>query len=248
MEGQGYIHLQSKHLQKPMQPCMYGRTEVQSFKFGCGACHDRAPVDADACSNAREHMAAELARALEGAPPPGLAPDVVSLVCPTAMIARWEPESRNRASYDGVVAMVGGPDHRYLPEHEHPDLQLSVHFGQTSNIRLTAPSEPHTGEWKDGERVAVVLLSPALLAQAADDLVRRGPCAFRSGSYARDDLIRELARAVMNEFSSPFSTPNRRLYFESIKFSRPRGTRLRRGVRALAFEGPTCRAPGRSLV
>ena len=135
------------------------------------------------------------------------------------MIQRWEPEARNRASYGGFVGMSGGPARRFLPQHEHPDLQLTVHFGRRGFVRLIAPLEPHAGAWDEGERVTVLLLSPALLAEAADDLVRRGSCAIRSRDLAPDALVRELARAVLRELDRPAPGPNRRLYFESVGYT-----------------------------
>ncbi len=135
-----------------------------------------------------------------------------------SVIPAWEPGPSNRASYDGVVASVGGPDSRYLPEHAHPDLQLSVHFGGTSSVRVIAPWEPHAGGWEPGEYVTVLLLSPALLAEVADDVVR-GPWTFRSGSHPEDRLAHELGRAVWAGFADPLSIIDRRLYLESIAYT-----------------------------
>ena len=112
--------------------------------------------------------------------------------------------------------MSGGPDRRHLPEHEHPDVQLSVRFGERTSTTLVAASEPHSGSWDEGERVVVVLLSPALLEEAVDDLVYRGYAGIRSQRCIQDELIEGLAGAILREFLSPHSLPNRRLYFESI--------------------------------
>lgn len=116
------------------------------------------------------------------------------------------------------MASVGGPDSRHLPEHAHPDLQLSVHFGRSSSVRVIAPWEPHAGGWAHGEYVSVVLLSPALLAEVADD-VARGRWSFRSGSHPDDRLAHELGRAVWAAVADPFSVLDRRLYLESIGYT-----------------------------
>jgi AraC family transcriptional regulator len=137
---------------------------------------------------------------------------------PDSMIP-WERATENCASYGGFVAMTGGPQGRSLPEHEHPDLQTSVHFDRATDVHLIASGQPHSGGWQDGERVAVLLLSPALLAEALDDLSFRGTGAIRSQNCASDGLIRELARTTMNELDRLVALPNRRLYFECVGFT-----------------------------
>src|SRR4051794_31471873 len=77
--------------------------------------------------------------------------------------SRWAPDARNRASYGGFVGMRGGPSRQWLPEHEHPELQISVHFGETPRSKLIEPFQPHAGGWDDGETVAVMLLAPPLI-------------------------------------------------------------------------------------
>lgn len=134
------------------------------------------------------------------------------------MIPAWEPGPSNRASYGGVVASVGGPDSGHLPEHAHPELQLSVHFGRSSSVRVIAPWEPHVGGWSHGEYVAVVLLSPALLAEVADDVVRGG-WRFRSGSHPDDRFAHELGREVWAAIADPFPVLDRRLHLESIGYT-----------------------------
>jgi AraC family transcriptional regulator len=138
---------------------------------------------------------------------------------PAYSIISWERAAQNCASYGGFVAMTGGPHGRSLPEHEHPDLQISVHFNRTTDVQLIASAQPHSGGWQDGERVAVLLLSPALLAEAMDDLSYRGVGAIRSQNCATDGLIRELARAAMIELDRPAALPNRRLYFECLGYT-----------------------------
>ena len=132
------------------------------------------------------------------------------------MDRQWRPERGNRVAYDGFVAMVGGPDGRYLPEHEHAELQITVRFGARRTVQLVEPHEPHRGGWPDGTRLAVMLLSPQMLAEAVDDVARRSACTIRSGSHPRDALLRELGREVAIELTQPQSAPNRRLYFEAM--------------------------------
>jgi len=133
-----------------------------------------------------------------------------------AVVRQWRPERGNRIDYNGFVAMVGGPEGRYLPEHAHDELQVTVRFGPHRTVQLVEPHEPHRGGWPDGERLAVMLLAPAVLAEAVDDVVRRGACTIRSGSHPRDALVRELGRAVAIELTRPHGAPNRRLFFEGI--------------------------------
>jgi len=130
---------------------------------------------------------------------------------------QWHPDRGNRLAYEGFVAMVGGPDGRYLPEHTHAELQIMVRFGgPRRTVQLVEPHEPHRGGWSDGERLAVMLLAPALLAEAVDEVALSSVCTIRSGSHPRDALLRELGRAVAIELTRPQGTPNRRLFFEAI--------------------------------
>jgi AraC family transcriptional regulator len=115
--------------------------------------------------------------------------------------------------------MVGGPEARRLREHAHEDLQISVHLARSASIRLTEPAQPHAGGWTSGERVAVMLLTPELIAETADDVIVRGPLGFRSADHSGDRLIRELAHAIVTEFSAPAFGANRRLYVESIGYT-----------------------------
>jgi len=57
----------------------------------------------------------------------------------TAVARQWRPERGNRVAYDGFVAMVGGPEGRYLPEHAHADLQITVRFGPRRTVQLVEP-------------------------------------------------------------------------------------------------------------
>jgi AraC family transcriptional regulator len=131
----------------------------------------------------------------------------------------WERAPHNCAGYGGFVAMTGGPDARCLPEHEHPDLQISVHFNRAPDVQLIASAQPHSGGWQECERVAVMLLSPALLAEAVDDLSYRAVGAIRTQNCNTDGLIRELARTTMNELDRLVAFPNRRLYFECVGYT-----------------------------
>ncbi len=114
--------------------------------------------------------------------------------------------------------MVGGPEAGHLPEHAHADVQLTVHLGRTQKVQLIEPGAPHTGRWDAGTRVSVMLLAPTMIAEAADDLVRSGRPRFHSIHDTDDALVRELARAVLTEFTRP-ARPSRRLYFESIGYA-----------------------------
>lgn len=135
------------------------------------------------------------------------------------MSTTWQPDPRNRVTYGGFVAMVGGPRAGRLREHAHEDLQVTVRFARSVSVRLTEPVEPHTGGWSAGERVAVMLLAPTLIAETADDVLARGRPGFRSGEHPRDGLIGELARAIVTELASPTLGANRRLYIESIGYA-----------------------------
>jgi hypothetical protein len=54
-----------------------------------------------------------------------------------------KPHARNRVACSGFVVMSGVPDRQYLPEHEHPELQLTARFGSTAAATLIRPFEPH---------------------------------------------------------------------------------------------------------
>jgi AraC-like DNA-binding protein len=130
----------------------------------------------------------------------------------------WERTSNNSASYGGFVAMIGGPQGRHLAEHEHSDLQLSVHFFRATPVNIIAPMQPHSGGWREGERVAVLLLSPTLLDEAIDDLSWRGTGLIHS-QRCQDTFTFELAAAVTKELDSNLVLPNRQLYFEGIGYA-----------------------------
>jgi len=67
-------------------------------------------------------------------------------VAQDTVVARpWRPERGNRVAYGGSVAMVGGPDGRYLPEHARADLPIPVRFGSRRTAQLVEPHAPHCG-------------------------------------------------------------------------------------------------------
>ena len=146
-------------------------------------------------------------------------PDAVaSRFQPQEQISKWESDRANRLSCGGFDVMSGGPRRQYLPEHQHPDVQLSVYFGKRNFTKVIAALEPHSGAWDDGERVVVFLLSPELLGETVDDLAYRG-CADIRTQNCKDEVVEALAQAVLRELASASPLPGRRLYFESIGYA-----------------------------
>ena len=105
---------------------------------------------------------------------------------------------------------VVGPTGMGIPEHEHPEIQISMTFdaqsprGKTKSIRdfpghfsLHPSGMPH-GRNSDGAESLATVFSQAYIEQAADELLRRSsseivstPCAFDPVILAMGKVLRE---------------------------------------------------------
>ena len=101
----------------------------------------------------------------------------------------------------------------HLPEHEHDDLQVGIHFtARRGRSRIGLGEEPsffylipsrkaHTGGWEDGSEVVVVLLAPAQMEQAAERPVRLDREISRT-ECSLDSVIQAIGSTLRREFYS----------------------------------------------
>jgi hypothetical protein len=99
----------------------------------------------------------------------------------------------------------------HLPEHEHDEIQVGIHFkaprGTTgiglneepSFFTLIPSRKPHVGQWEDGSEVVVLLLGPAQMEQAAERCFRLNQGA-RGTACSLDPVIQAIGSTLRREF------------------------------------------------
>src|SRR5919201_4911161 len=124
----------------------------------------------------------------------------------------WKPTRRTRVELPGLCVMHGGPTGMYLPEHQHPEVQVQARFhparetpdspreGMPRSFRLIPSGQPHRGEWPDGCEVVVVLISRVLLEKGASELQRKPSAELSQVSCSVDPIVHSIASTVLHEF------------------------------------------------
>jgi AraC family transcriptional regulator len=125
----------------------------------------------------------------------------------------WQPTRQNRVVAAGMSVMHGGPAGMGLPEHEHSEIQIGMHFvaqemSGTPQLTSDAPSyfslipsgKPHVGGWGDGSEVVVTLLSKEQVERAAGELLRSSACEILSAPCAFDPVILAMGTVLRREF------------------------------------------------
>jgi AraC family transcriptional regulator len=135
----------------------------------------------------------------------------------------WEPTEDTVFSLRDVSVLRGGPEAATLPEHSHPEVQVSVHFqpiaknrseGGAVHAHLYASNQPHSGGWRQGWQVVVFQLSQQMLAQAADELFTGATFEIRPFNAGREKLFEEMAYIMLREFAQPDGIS--RFYTEAV--------------------------------
>jgi AraC family transcriptional regulator len=104
--------------------------------------------------------------------------------------------------------MHGGPEARSLPEHEHREAQIEVHFRANENsvapvdTELIPPGRPHVGGWEAGSEVIVMLIPPAAFERVADEILVRSKFNVLDQRIASEPLVQQLALSLRNQFRS----------------------------------------------
>lgn len=106
---------------------------------------------------------------------------------------------------------VVGPTEMGIPEHEHPEVQISMTFvaqsplGMTKGIRdfpthfsLHPSGMPH-GRKSDGDESLATVFSKAYMEQAADELLRRSSSKIVSAPCAVDPVILAMGKVLRGE-------------------------------------------------
>ncbi len=124
----------------------------------------------------------------------------------------WKPERHTRIDLPDLCFMHGGPTGMQVPEHEHTENQLALHFLSQGENRQLGPAElpaflklipsgkPHVGGWAGGNEVIVVLLGQQYLAKAKDELLLSSPSAIMDVDYAIDPVLQALGTTLRREF------------------------------------------------
>lgn len=131
--------------------------------------------------------------------------------CPSPRI--WMPTHQNRIVFPEMQVMHGGPIGMRLPQHEHPEIQIGMHFVSpliSSSVISDFPSyfslipsgKPHVGQWRDGSEVVVTLLSKTQVERASDELLRSSSSEIVSAPCAVDPVMLSLGNLLRREFLS----------------------------------------------
>jgi AraC family transcriptional regulator len=125
----------------------------------------------------------------------------------------WKPTRQNCLVAAEMTVMHGGPIGMKLQEHEHPDIQVGMHFvcpricGNSQPARdiptyfsLIPSGKPHVGGWQDGSEVVVTLLSRAQLERAAGELLRLSRFEILSAACAVDPVLLAMGSVLRREF------------------------------------------------
>jgi AraC family transcriptional regulator len=124
----------------------------------------------------------------------------------------WTPERHTRIDLPDLCFMHGGPTGMQLPEHEHTEVQLDLHFlseGEHRQVvtaespaflKLIPSGKPHVGRWADGNEVVVVLLGHEYVAKARDELLLSSPSTIMEVDCAVDPVIQALGTTLRREF------------------------------------------------
>jgi hypothetical protein len=133
----------------------------------------------------------------------------------SAATQTWTPTLQNRIVFPEMQVMHGGPIGMRLPEHEHADIQVGMHFVSQhtpqgphiindlpSYFSLIPSGKPHVGQWRDGAEVVVTLLSKTQVERASDELLRSSSSEILSAPCAGDPVILSLGSVLRREFLS----------------------------------------------
>jgi len=127
--------------------------------------------------------------------------------------------------------MHGGPVGMRLPEHQHVETQLEVHFGRPSgekslplsampylpkDMELIPARRPHVGGWDDDSEVIVVLIPPLVFERAADELLVRPKFVILNHKCDAEPFISQIMSSLRSQFHSPFGVS--KLYVESAGY------------------------------
>ena len=127
--------------------------------------------------------------------------------------------------------MHGGPVGMRLPEHQHVETQLEVHFGRPSgekslplsampylpkDMELIPARRPHVGGWDDDSEVILVLIPPLVFERAADELLVRPKFVILSHKCDAEPFISQIMSSLRSQFHSPFGVS--KLYVESAGY------------------------------
>jgi AraC family transcriptional regulator len=107
--------------------------------------------------------------------------------------------------------MHGGPAAMRLPEHQHVETQVEVHF--PGEMEILAPGRRHIGEWEAGSEVIVVLIPPIAFERAADEILVRQQFRIEDRLFDGEAFLQSIASTLRNQFHSPVGVS--RLFLES---------------------------------
>jgi hypothetical protein len=107
---------------------------------------------------------------------------------------------------------VIGPVDMRLPEHEHPEVQITMNFvplplpnkgkamkDYPSHFSLYPSGMPHGGKESDGAELLVTVFAPADIEMAADELLRRTSSEIVSAPCAVDPVILSMGTVLRGE-------------------------------------------------
>lgn len=125
----------------------------------------------------------------------------------------WKPRRDTRMDLPELCFMHGGPTGMHLPEHEHSEVQLELHFlaelagkhraaRSPAFLKLIPSGKPHVGRWRDGDEVVVVLLGHEYIARATDAVARHASSTIVEVDCAVDPVLQALGTTLRREFLS----------------------------------------------
>ena len=125
----------------------------------------------------------------------------------------WKPTPQNCVVANEMTVMHGGPIGMSLPEHEHPEIQICMHFVSTqirgkaqpagdipTYFSLVPSGKRHVGGWDHGSEAVVTHLSKLQIERAAGELLRSSRYEILSAACAVDPVLLAMGRVLRREF------------------------------------------------
>ncbi len=134
----------------------------------------------------------------------------------------WKPTDENRKVFGGLSILHGDARGGFLAEHEHDEVQVSIHFScrdrrlEPVHLHIHPSGRPHAGGWPPGDEVIVFHLAPGLLSGVRQEMARGIDTELVPSRASRDVVVEGLGLLVRREYDR--NDPVSDLCFESAGF------------------------------
>lgn len=134
----------------------------------------------------------------------------------------WISNRTSARKFKGVSVLYCGSHQGMLPEHSHPEAQLSVHLPAVpvphrswTRVSLHPPHEPHRGGWSSSVEAVVFHFAPDVLQDFSETMARTKAELIPKHNF-QDSVVEGLAAMCRNEHHSPHALSS--FYIESAAY------------------------------